>query len=153
MKNILLITGAALVVIFLTSGYTNLNFSKDSEDGIQFYRGSWDEALEITSKENKVIFVDVYATWCGPCKLMKAHTFSDKGVGSFYNLNFINVTVDGEKGEGPDFVKKYGVKAYPSLFFIDSNGELVKGARGYQNPKQFISLGKKVLKNKNYETK
>lgn len=94
----------------------------------------------------KTIFLDVYATWCGPCKVLKAHTFSAEEVGAFYNLNFINVTIDGEKGEGAELAKKFGVQAYPSLFFIDQNGKLVSGTNGYHTPNQLIRLGKKVLK-------
>src|SRR5690606_15537017 len=145
MRNLLLTVGMVLTVVLLAANYPRVDFSKDSEKGIQFYRGSWNEALELAKKENKLIFLDVYASWCGPCKAMKNRTFSDEQVGNFYNQNFINVTVDGEKGEGFTLAEKFGVQAYPTLLFVDPNGKLVSGTAGYHNPNQLITLGRKVL--------
>lgn len=42
--------------------------SKDLNQGIQFADLTWQDALKKAKKENKIIFVDIYATWCGPCK-------------------------------------------------------------------------------------
>jgi len=98
--------------------------------------------LGLAKKENKLIFLDVYATWCGPCKKLKSKTFSDKEVGDFYNQTFINVALDGEKGEGLELARKYGVRGYPTLLFIDANGKVVSGTSGYHNPSEFIALGK-----------
>jgi thioredoxin 1 len=51
-----------------------------------------------------------------------------------------------EKGEGPALSAKYGVRAYPSLFFIDSDGQVVKSALGYQNVNKLLKLGEDALK-------
>ncbi len=116
--------------------------------GIMFHEGTWAEALELSKSENKPIFLDVYATWCGPCKRLKKNTFSDREVGEFFNAAFINVAVDGEKGEGLELARKYGVNAYPSLIFINQNGEVISYTKGYHNAKQFLGLGQEVLKKK-----
>ena len=60
------------------------------EDGIKFEQGNWANTLAKAKAENKIVFVDAYTTWCGPCKKMDAETFPDKMVGDFYNKNFIN---------------------------------------------------------------
>lgn len=92
---------------------------KNSKEGIQFFEGSWDEALVLAEKENKAIFLDVYASWCGPCKVLKKTTFPDAEAGKYFNENFINVTLDGEKGDGIKVAKELNVRAYPSLFIIN----------------------------------
>jgi thioredoxin 1 len=142
----LLTASILLAVILLALNFPNEDFPKNSDKGIRFYQGTWNEALELAQKENKIIFLDIYATWCRPCKMLKSKTFSEEEVGAFYNQNFINMTIDGEKGQGAVLARKYGIKAYPSLLFIDSNGRLISGATGYHAPKKFIRLGKKVLK-------
>ena len=92
-------------------------------EGIQFFHGSWEEALEKAQAEQKPIFVDAYASWCGPCKRMAAQVFPQEEVGEFFNAKFINVKMDMEKGEGPDFAKKFPVRAYPTLLFISPQEE------------------------------
>lgn len=92
-------------------------------EGIDFFHGSWDEALEKAKAEQKPIFVDAYASWCGPCKRMAAQVFPQQEVGDFFNDKFINVKMDMEKGEGPAFAKKFPVRAYPTLLFITPTEE------------------------------
>jgi len=113
--------------------------------GIEFFKGSWQEALEEAQKQDKILFVDAYAEWCGPCKRMARQVFPNPEVGRFYNQHFLTVKMDMEKGEGPTFGKKYPVSAYPTLFYIDYTGEVVQQVRGAQQVDGFIQLGKKAL--------
>jgi thioredoxin-related protein len=112
--------------------------------GIQFQKNSWDEILAQAAAEDKIIFVDAYATWCGPCKMMDAKVFSDERVGAFYNANFVNAKIDMEKGEGPKLARQYGVRAYPTFLFVDKEGNLVHQGLGYQPVEDFLRLGKKA---------
>jgi thiol-disulfide isomerase/thioredoxin len=116
-----------------------------AQNGIVFFEGSWEEALETAKKEHKIIFMDAYAEWCGPCKRMAKEVFTLKEVGDFYNKHFINVKMDMEKGEGPKLASKYRVSAYPTLFFINGNGELVNSKVGGLNADQLLGLGKATL--------
>ena len=92
--------------------------------GISFFSGSWNDVLIEAKQKKKVVFVDVYTEWCGPCKLMEKNVFSDEQVGKYYNVNFICYKLDGEKGEGPEIVKKYGIKGYPTCLYLDEDGKL-----------------------------
>jgi thiol-disulfide isomerase/thioredoxin len=116
-----------------------------SAQGIEFMEGNWKEALAKAEKENKIIFVDAYAEWCGPCKRMAATVFTTKEAGDYYNKNFINFKIDMEKGEGPSFGRKYPVRAYPTLMFIDASGELVHLNVGAQSVSSHLSLGNTAL--------
>ena len=113
--------------------------------GIDFFHGTWDEALQEAEKQEKLIFVDGYAAWCGPCKRMARSVFTKKEVGDFYNSNYINMKLDLEKGEGKKFRKKYPVSAFPTLFFIDSKGKVVHKQKGALPVDRFIKLGQMVL--------
>ena len=130
-----------LLVITLLIGHTILL----AQEGLKFKKTDWAEVLQEAKKENKLVFVDAYTTWCGPCKLMVKDVFSKKEVADFYNQSFVNYTIDMEKGEGPGLAKKYKVAQYPTLLFIAADGTLIHRAAGFHNPEQFIELGAAAL--------
>ena len=119
-----------------------MSISVFAEDGIQFTKGSWADILAEAKQSDKIIFVDAFTTWCGPCKWMAANSFPDKAVGDFYNSTFINAKIDMEKGEGIGLAKKYKIYAYPTLLFIDGDGELVHRAVGAVDAAGLLKLGK-----------
>ncbi|WP_353722552.1 thioredoxin family protein [Dyadobacter sp. 676] len=121
--------------------------AKNAEKGIQFTEGSWSAILKQAKKENKVIFLDAYTTWCGPCKLLQKNVFTRDDVAAAFNGNFINVKIDMESGEGPALAKKYPIEGYPTLFFINSKGKVVKQLLGYQQPQDLIKVAKSIQKN------
>jgi len=111
--------------------------------GIKFEETQFKNLLEKAKKENKLIFLDAYTTWCGPCKLMAKNIFPQKEVGDYFNANFVNAKIDMEKGEGLDIAKKYGVRSYPTYLFINGDGEEVHRSLGYTpEAKDFITIAK-----------
>jgi len=116
-------------------------FSAIAQNGIQFEEGNWNALLAKAKQENKVIFMDAYTTWCGPCKKLSKEVFPLKSVGDFYNANFINAKFDMEKGEGIELAKKYNVRAYPTLLFIDGDGNMVHKGLGYRGGDDLLALG------------
>lgn len=117
--------------------------------GISFEQGDWQSTVEKAKTENKLIFLDAYASWCGPCKKMAKEIFPLENVGTFYNENFINVKMDMEKGVGPALSEKFGLRAYPTLYFIDSDGQVVHKALGYHDADELIALGTVALDDEN----
>jgi thiol-disulfide isomerase/thioredoxin len=134
MKKILLTIVAVLSIITIQA------------QGIEFFRGSFKEAVERAQKEDKLIFMDAFAEWCGPCKRMAATTFKDEKVGKFFNDNFVNIKVDMEKGEGPELAGKFPVRAYPTLMFINGKGELEKQSVGALDATGLMNLANSILK-------
>jgi len=110
-------------------------------DGIRFVEGTWQEILAKAAEEDKLIFLDAYAEWCGPCKMMDRNSYPQKAVGDVFNANFVNVKVDMEKGEGRELARRYEVRAYPTLLFLDSDGEVVHRSIGYQSAEELVELG------------
>lgn len=116
-----------------------------SGQGIEFFHGTWEEALMKAKAEDKIIFVDAYTTWCGPCKNMAANTFPDPEVGKLFNANFVCMKIDMEKEMGIEFRKKFDVSAYPTLFFIDYDQVQVQKSVGAKQPAALIALGESVI--------
>jgi thiol:disulfide interchange protein len=115
---------------------------------INFIEDSWGEALKQASAQHKYIFVDAYATWCGPCKMLKATTFKNAKAADFFNKNFVNVAIDMEKGQGPALASAWGMQAYPTLIIFDSAGNPVLGTVGYIGAGDLIKFGQKALSKK-----
>ena len=133
-------------LLFLLSVVILLSFPTQSwTKGIEFFKGSWEQALEKAGLEDKIIFVDAYAQWCGPCKRMAKTVFTTDKAGEFFNKNFINFKMDMESEPGREFGKKYPVSAYPTLFFINSEGKIVLNTKGAQNLEGLIKLGNSAL--------
>lgn len=110
--------------------------------GIKFEDTNFATVLAKAKKENKLVFIDAYASWCGPCKLMVKNIFPLQSVGDYYNSHFISAKIDMEKGEGIDLAKKYNVKAFPTYLFVDGNGEVVHRTLGYVEENDFIQFAK-----------
>lgn len=83
-----------------------------------------DKALDKAKGEGKMVFVDCYTSWCGPCKMMAEEILPLKEVGEYMNEKFVCVKYDMEKGEGPEIAKKYGVSSYPTFLLLNTDGSL-----------------------------
>ncbi len=116
-----------------------------AQGGVTFNKDSWKEIMATAESEEKLIFVDAYTTWCGPCKKMTRDIFPLHNVGEFYNKNFINVKMDMERGEGVALAEKYDVILYPTLLFLDASGEIIHRAVGYHNEQEFLGVGEVAL--------
>jgi thiol-disulfide isomerase/thioredoxin len=128
-----------------------------SAQGIEFFHGTWAEAQAKAQAEEKLIFVDAFASWCGPCKRMARETFPDAKAGEFFNANFVNLKIDMEKPENQDFAAKYPVGSYPTLMFIDPTGKVVLKEIGAKDVDGLLATGRKALgkndKSADYEKK
>jgi thioredoxin-related protein len=128
------------------------------EKGIHFEHGlSWAQITAKAKAENKLIMVDCYTTWCGPCKMLAKTTFVDDEVGSFYNEHFINVKMQMDTSKNDDQEAKarytdakliksiYNIEAYPTILFLDAEGQLFDKSNGYKDVNDFLNLGKAAL--------
>ena len=136
------------VILFFFTAFTNDGYAKNpqiEEQGIEFVSLSWEEALQKAQAENKLIFVDFYAEWCGRCKRLKENTFPDPEVGRLFNEMFINLAFDIEKADGKALAEQYNVRRHPTLLFVNGQGEVVEQATGFQNTRRLIQLGQGAL--------
>lgn len=115
------------------------------QGGVNFETLTFEEALTKAKAENKLLFVDCYTTWCGPCKLMSEKVFPDAKVGEFLNPRFVAVKFDMEKEEGKKFGQKYNVAAYPTFFLILPDGSIQHKISGAYEANEFIRLVKEGI--------
>jgi len=114
--------------------------------GTKFFEGSLKEALELSKNENKLIFVDVYTSWCKPCLKMKKDVLPLKEVGDFFNERFINLSIDLDTWKGLEFSLFYNVSSFPTFLFIDKNGSVVHREFGFKNQNRLIKMAKYAMK-------
>ena len=139
MKKFVNVTATILLTICFV--YT----AKSQDAHINFVDIELDSAYKLAKAENKLVFVDCYTTWCGPCKYMDANIFTKKEVAEYYNDNFINVKLDMEAGEGEIFAGWYEVRSYPTYIFLDLSGrrkQLVHRTVGSMDAERFIQFGR-----------
>jgi thiol-disulfide isomerase/thioredoxin len=116
-----------------------------SSTGLQFFEGSWSELVQAAKQQDKMIFVDMYTDWCGPCKTMNKEVFTKKVVGDKYNPAFLIYKLDAEKGEGIAVAKQFNVRAFPTFLYLNSRGDLVQRAEGFKVPADFNKLADDAL--------
>ena len=117
-----------------------------NKEGMKFENLSFAEVLKKAKQENKLVFLDCYTTWCGPCKKMSNQVFPLKAVGDFMNARFVNVKIDMETEEGRELGKRYGVKSFPTMFLLNAEGEVLSQIVGAQSPDVFVEKVKQGLK-------
>ena len=132
-------------MLFGLESKAEMQSDKKMKSGIKFEHTTWQEIIKKAKNENKLIFIDAYTTWCGPCKMMAKNVFTDTEVGIFFNENFINVKLDMEKEPGLSLKPKLNVTAYPTLIFIDANENIEHKAVGALPKADFLKFGNEVL--------
>lgn len=103
-----------------------------------FRQISFDEAIAAAKQENKMVFIDFYTDWCGPCKRMSKEVFPQKKVGDFFNEKFVCVKFNAEK-EGKELATRYEVKAYPTFIVLNTNEEVQLEVKGAMSGDEFIA--------------
>ena len=126
--------------------------------GIQFELGdSWDQIKEKAKRENKLIFVDCYATWCGPCKQMDKEVYPSQKVGDYFNKRFISVKLQMDRTSGDaseikdryamadTLKKKMQIEGYPTFLFLTADGQLLHKGLGYRSVGGLIMMASDVI--------
>ena len=124
----------AISLIFISS----ICFAQNKS--INFEKSSFAEIKSKAKIENKLIFIDAFTVWCGPCKWLAKNVFTNDTVADYFNLKFINAQIDMEKGEGIDIAKLYNIRCYPNLLFIDGDGNIIHRGAGSMSVKKFMQF-------------
>ena len=137
----------------LTYSMASLQVNQSAKDGVQFFEGSWNQLLAKAVETKKPFWVDIYTTWCGPCKQMSKFTFTDAEVGKVSNDNFLAYKIDAEKGEGVKIASQYNINAYPTILFFSAEGKLLSREEGLQDAERFVYTMGKFIKKKKKKSK
>ena len=109
------------------------------QEGTKFRELTFKEALAAAKKEGKLVFVDCYTSWCGPCRDMAEKVFPQKEAGDYFNPRFVCVKYDMEKGEGEALAKRFEVRAYPTFLIVRPDGTAQHKIVGGSDLKAFIA--------------
>lgn len=132
----------AAVALILTTGAV----MAQQNEGMKFTEGTFEQITAQAAKDKKPIFIDIYTTWCGPCKMLAKDIFPTKEVGTYMNATFVNAKFDAEKGEGVTLAKKYAVKGYPTMLILNSKGEELSRVVGAsRTPADFVKRIKEEM--------
>lgn len=105
---------------------------------IVFDEGELPEILQKAKQENKMVFMDCYTSWCGPCKKMMKEVFSLEKVGRFMNTRFVCYKKDMEKGDGKELAERYQVEVYPTFLLLNTEGKVIHRLVGGMNSEDFL---------------
>ena len=122
--------------------------NSSGKTGVQFVQSETLTAvLERAERENKLVFVDFYTTWCTPCKLMDKDVFPDKTIGKFFKKHFISYKVDAEKGNGVNLAVVFEVSVYPTLLFLNEKGRVLESKQGAAYHTELMEMANRALGN------
>lgn len=145
--------GGLVALLVLVGGSTSARGDKDTETPKEkieaFQKLSLDEALKKAKKDEKIVMVDFYADWCGPCKLLDKKTWTDEKVQSFLKDKTVAVKIDVDDAE--DLAKKYKIKSIPAMVFIKADGTEVGRIVGYVPGEDFLKQAADILAEKKSE--
>jgi thioredoxin-related protein len=135
---------------------------------------SLEEAVKLQKKTPKKIMMDMYTSWCGPCKALDRNTFHNKDVVNYVNKNYYAVKFNAEgndvvnfkgneytnpnydpakakrRNSGHQLAGFFQIRAYPTIVFLDETAELISPIKGYKTPQQ-LELYLKMFENDDYK--
>ncbi len=107
--------------------------------GVRFITGTYSDALKSATAEHKLVLIDFMTDWCMWCDTLDVRTYSDSAVTAYVHSYFVPFKIDAEKGDGVALAKKHGVRAFPTILVVSSDGGEIDRIVGYAPPDKFLS--------------
>jgi tetratricopeptide (TPR) repeat protein/thioredoxin-related protein len=136
----------ALFALFFLGAGTLSAQEKPAAPHVPFIEGRpFAEILKKAKAEKKPVMIDVYTVWCGPCKLMDRTTFADPAVIAWTKANVVPARLDAERGEGRRVAIRHAVFSFPTVLFLDPDGNEIDRLLGAFGPAEFRKAAPDVL--------
>lgn len=108
-----------------------------------FFDGSFDEACRLAKEKNKVVMIDFYTTWCGPCRMLDRYTWPDAKVKEWLKANTVPMKLDAERNR--ELAWRYKVRSYPTMVFLKPDGVEISRTVGFQQPTPFLMNAARII--------
>lgn len=115
---------------------------------------SFDVGIAEAKKTNKKILLDVYTDWCGWCKKLDKDVYANDKIVSYVNKAYIPVKLNGEGARKLTYKDQqstemglaaaFGIRSYPTIIFLDSQGEPINSLGGYVDADRFLPIVKYI---------
>jgi Highly conserved protein containing a thioredoxin domain len=117
----------------------------DYGNKVNFFDGTYEEALLLAAKENKGIMIDFNTEWCIWCRNLEMRVFTNEEFADFVNANLINLKIDAEKGDGIRLAEEFEARGFPTTIYLNSEGKELGRVAGYMPPKEFLDYAKQII--------
>ena len=131
-------TRSALAASALFLGTMHAADAAAEEAGVRFRPLAFEAACQAASAEKKIVFIDFFTSWCGPCKELDKTTWLDAAVGTLLRDKAVALKIDAEK-EGKDLARRYKINAYPTLLLLQPDGTELDRIVGYRPADKFMA--------------
>ena len=138
-----LVHAPALPAFLQQEGHESVRAHGQDHSQLPWFEGTWDELLAKAKAEDKLVFVDFWTEWCGYCKKLERTTFRDAAVAKEMR-DILCYSVDAEARENGKLVARYRPTSYPTLLFIEPDGELRERLVGFFDAKRFVAEVRRV---------
>lgn len=139
---------SVLLFVFVSIAFTSCTRKEfDVRPAPEIEWVSIENGLMEAKKKDKKVLVNVYTDWCDFCKKMTNTVYPDSSVRSSVYEHFVSVglnaesekivTYQGESFTEKELSKKLGIRSYPTMLFLNSDGELILQSNGYMPANDF----------------
>ncbi|MFK5984275.1 MAG: DUF255 domain-containing protein [Pseudomonadota bacterium] len=105
-----------------------------SQPDWQYWSGK--QTLSQAKQQNRLVLIDLTASWCKFCKKMEKTTYQDKDVLAELEQNFIAIKAD--EAKFPELAKRFANVGRPGTIILDSNGKQLLAKTGYLKPQWML---------------
>ena len=117
-----------------------------AEAQVKWVEGSTDKVRELAVKADKLVFIDLYADWCGPCRMMEERVFKREEVGDYFDRHFVAAKYNVDRPTGRALMQRYGRGSIPFYLILNTEGELLGTILGAYPTEEFMQHLERIVK-------